>query len=92
MNKLISYNCKQIVNNSKISCNSAQSMVKYLCTQEKGTKQNNLKGWYKQMWTVWMVVDGEEYKYGTYSDRDRANEIAMQVRRERDIDTYVAEA
>lgn len=44
------------------------------------------------MWTVWMVVDGEEYKYGTYSDKDRANEIAMQVRRERDIDTYVAEA
>lgn len=44
------------------------------------------------MWTVWMMVDGAEYKYGTYSDRDRANEIAMQVRRERDIDTYVAEA
>lgn len=43
------------------------------------------------MFRVMMIVDGEEYVYGTYSDRDRANEIAMQVGYERDIDTYVIE-
>lgn len=61
----------------------------YMSSRERHKK---LKGWYKQMWTVWMMVDGTEYKYGTYSNRDRANEVAMQVRRERNIDTYVAEA
>ena len=43
------------------------------------------------MFRVMMIVDGEEYAYGTYADRNRANEIAMQVREERDIDTYVIE-
>ena len=40
---------------------------------------------------VIMVVDDEEYTYGTYESRNRANEIAMKVRDERDIDTYVVE-
>ena len=44
------------------------------------------------MFNVMMVVDGEVYKYGTYSNRNRANEIAMQVREEREVETYVEEA
>ena len=40
---------------------------------------------------VIMVVDDEEYPYGTYDSRDRANEIALKVRDERDVDTYVEE-
>ena len=40
---------------------------------------------------VIMVVDDEEYTYGTYDSRDRANEIALKVRDERDVDTYVEE-
>ena len=40
---------------------------------------------------VIMIVDDEEYTYGTYESRDRANEIAMQVRDEREIETYVEE-
>ena len=40
---------------------------------------------------VIMIVDGEEYAYGTYNSRHRANEIAMQVRDEREIETYVKE-
>jgi hypothetical protein len=44
------------------------------------------------MWTVWMIVEDETYKYGTYSNRDKANEVAMQVRHERNINTYVIEA
>ena len=43
------------------------------------------------MFVVWMVVDGESYKYGSYSSRDRANEIAMEVREERGVQTYVLE-
>lgn len=41
---------------------------------------------------VIMIVDDEEYTYGTYESRDRANEVAMQVRDERDIETYIEEA
>ena len=44
-----------------------------------------------KMFKVIMVVDNEEYTYGTYSNRDRANEIAMEVREQRSIDTYVTE-
>lgn len=43
------------------------------------------------MYRIMMIVEDEIYVYGTYSDRDRANEIAMQVREERDIQTYVEE-
>ena len=41
------------------------------------------------MFKVMMEIDGEHYTYGTYSDPCRANEIAMQVREERDVWTYV---
>ena len=40
---------------------------------------------------VIMVVDDEEYPYGTYDSRNRANEIAMKVREERGVDTFVEE-
>jgi hypothetical protein len=40
---------------------------------------------------VWMVIDEEDYLYGTYEDRDKANDIAGQVGYERDIDTWVQE-
>ena len=39
-----------------------------------------------------MVIDGNEYRYGADSNRDRANEIAMQVRAERNIEVFVREA
>ncbi len=41
------------------------------------------------MWTVFMIVDGERYAYGTYSDRNKANEVAMQVREQRNVETFV---
>lgn len=43
------------------------------------------------MFKVMMIVDNEEYVYGTYADRNKANEIAEQVGYERDIETYVEE-
>ncbi len=43
------------------------------------------------MYQVIMIVEDNEYVYGTYRDRNRANEIAMQVRDQRRIDVYVAE-
>ena len=43
------------------------------------------------MFKVTMSVDGSEYTYGIYDDRDRANEIAMQVSRERNICVFVEE-
>lgn len=43
------------------------------------------------MFKVIMVVDNCEYAYGTYTDNDRANEIALQVREEREVDTFVEE-
>lgn len=44
-----------------------------------------------KMFKVIMIIDNEEYTYGTYSNRNRANEIAMEVREQRGIDTYVTE-
>ena len=43
-----------------------------------------------------MVVDGEEYVYGTYSyntneEKNRVNELAMKIREEREVGTYVKE-
>lgn len=43
-----------------------------------------------------MVVDGEEYVYGTYSyntneEKNRVNELDMKIREEREVDTYVKE-
>ena len=40
------------------------------------------------MYKVMMRIDGENYEYGIY-ERDRANEIAMQIRREREVETFV---
>ena len=39
-----------------------------------------------------MEVNGEEYVYGKYADRNKANEIAMQIRDERNVYTSVYEA
>jgi hypothetical protein len=38
-----------------------------------------------------MIIDDEVYAYGTYADRDRANEVAMEVRDTREIETFVEE-
>lgn len=46
---------------------------------------------YIKMFKVIMIVDNCEYTYGTYADNDRANEIALQVREEREVDTFVEE-
>ena len=43
------------------------------------------------MFKVIMIVDNCEYAYGTYTDNNRANEIALQVREEREVDTFVEE-
>lgn len=43
-----------------------------------------------------MVVDGQEYVYGTYpfdtvKDKNNVNELAMKIRDEREIGTFVRE-
>lgn len=43
-----------------------------------------------------MVFDGEEYEYGTYpfdtnEEKNRVNELAIQIRAERGCQTYVKE-
>lgn len=43
------------------------------------------------MFKVVMIVDDCEYVYGTYSDHNKANEVAMLVRMERNIETFVEE-
>ena len=43
------------------------------------------------MFRVMMLVDGNAYEYGRWADRNKANEVAMEVREERRIDTYVEE-
>lgn len=43
------------------------------------------------MFVIYMEVDGEAYVYGRYDNRNKANEIAMQVREQRQIDVYVIE-
>lgn len=43
------------------------------------------------MWEIVMEIDGQEYTYGKYSDRAKANEIAMQVRNERGVSVSVYE-
>ena len=40
---------------------------------------------------VVMIVDDEEYTYGTYESQHKANEVAMYVRNERGVETYVEE-
>lgn len=41
-----------------------------------------------------MIVDGQEYIYGTYpystsAEKDKVNDLAMKIRDEREIGTYV---
>ena len=41
-----------------------------------------------------MVCDDEEYVYGTYPfdtdvEKNKVNELAMQIRKEREVETYV---
>lgn len=43
------------------------------------------------MFRVMMIVDNEAYEYGRWEDRNKANEIAMIVRDERRVDTFVEE-
>lgn len=43
------------------------------------------------MFKVMMIIDNETYTYGTYSDRNKANEIAIEVRESRQIETFVEE-
>lgn len=43
------------------------------------------------MYKVWMVVDGEDWLYGTYSDCFKANEVALWVRDTRSVDVWVEE-
>lgn len=43
-----------------------------------------------------MVVDGEEYAYGTYpyntnEEKKKVNDLAMKIREEREVGTYVKE-
>lgn len=46
--------------------------------------------------SIIMIFDGEEYVYGTYpfntnAEKDKVNELAMQIRDERNCGTYVLE-
>ena len=43
------------------------------------------------MFRVMMVIDDNTYEYGKWNDRDKANEIAMEVREDRGIETYIEE-
>ena len=44
------------------------------------------------MFKVIMTVDNQEYVYGEYENRDKANEVAMEVRNRRKIWVRVVEA
>ena len=43
------------------------------------------------MFKVWMEIEGTNYPYGTYDDRTKANEVAMEVRDERRVWVWVEE-
>ena len=43
------------------------------------------------MFKVMMIIDNETYTYGIYCDRNRANEIAIEVRENRQVETFVEE-
>ena len=43
------------------------------------------------MFEIVMVIDGTEYIYGADTDRNRANEVAMEVRTNRNVETFVRE-
>lgn len=44
------------------------------------------------MFKVMMIVDGKSYFYGAWENRNKANEVAIEVRDSRDVETYVEEA
>ena len=44
------------------------------------------------MFKVMMLIDDEVYEYGRWNDRNKANEVAMEVREEREVETYIEEA
>lgn len=41
------------------------------------------------MFKVMMIIGDEHYFYGAWEDRNKANEVAMEVREERGVETYV---
>lgn len=45
------------------------------------------------MYVVKMRFDGDDtwYRYGAWSDRNKANEVAIEVREQRDCETTVEE-
>ena len=47
------------------------------------------KGEVHTMYKIWMIIDEEYYYYGADSNREKANEIAMKVRAERGVETFV---
>ena len=59
----------------------------HLLHQSQNTYNTHKKPQIK--WKINMIVDNKEYVYGVYNDNRIANEIAMQVRDARNIDTYV---
>lgn len=42
------------------------------------------------MYRVEMFIDGDWYVYGTYENKDKANEIAKEVRDQRQCAVYVS--
>ena len=42
------------------------------------------------MYRVEMFIDGDWYVYGTYNDRNKANEIAKEVEEQRQCRTYIS--
>ena len=44
------------------------------------------------MFKVMMLIDGKAYEYGRWDDRNTANEVAMEVREERGLETSIEEA
>ena len=43
------------------------------------------------MFRVEMLIDGTWYPYGTYTDRDKANEVGKMVAIERDCEVFIKE-
>ena len=41
------------------------------------------------MFTVFMMVDGKRYAYGTYADCNKAIEVALYVQEQRGVETFV---
>ena len=54
-------------------------------------KEKRDKKGIETMYNVEMIFGNEIYVYGSYSDRNKANEIAMWVRETRQVETQVVE-